>query len=280
MQDTNSVFQRSNQTHEQPNNQTYRTSIKMPRWVSDSPVRDPSAGYSYFPGSSTVDYSRSSSRYGRDYSPSDSRGIDPTYFRKNAFAFDVQSGQQPKDYKSYDIHSRSGSSSRDRLAEDVSRLRMGSSYGGGSSYGPEYRSSSSRRPSFSTPDYERSSSRYGSSSGYGSSSRYGDDDRYSPRGSQSRSRYDDFLSSSSSGRRARSPPRSSSRSSSSSYKYFLSDDVGREYSRRPSYSSRSGSYSTYEIKPSSSRRGSESGYYESSGRGSSSRRERGRFDID
>lgn len=262
-------------------NQSPRRTAKMPRYEYTNDFR------SNYPGRSTVDWMRPSSgaRYETvEYAPSDSRGIDPTSFRKNAFSFDTRSGQQPKDYRHYDVHGASswryadrdsgytqrrrdnygssnrygGSSGGDKLSRDAARMRGGSSVGGG---------------------YERGSSSSYYGSGYGS--------RYDSHESSSRSRsgFADFLRSSSSARRDRDRDRDRDYSPA---RYFGPDDIGRSSSsrsRRPSMGY-GGGYD-YEGGRGSSRGESRTetitpggGYSSRERRSSHSSRDRSRFIID
>ena len=287
------------------NNQTKQGKMGRGRYTEDSA--------SYYPGSSHVDWSGSSSRgYSTvQYSPSDSSGMDPTSFRRNAFSFDRQSGPQPRDYRHYDVHGGtyagrdSGYSQRatngdygygfssggaSALARDAERMRMG----GSSSSRSRYASDAS-----SHFDSERVHlSRRGSGG-----ARF--DSMSSTTSGRSRSRFADFLSGSSSGRSSRTRDHSSPSSRSSSSRFFGPDDVGRgslSSSRRPSFSG-SGYGGRYETssRPSYSGRGyggsfdSDGGYGSSGGyrteiitpggggysrSGNSSRRRQGRFEID
>lgn len=206
--------------------QLTRTATKMPRSEYNNDFR------SHYPGRSTVDWMRPSTgaRYETvEYAPSDSRGIDPTSFRKNAFSFDTRSGQQPKDYRHYDVQGGSSSRYAERDSGYVHRGRenYGSSdrYGGGG--GDKLSRDASRMRSGAGGGYDSYDSSSYRGSDYGS--RYESrDDRGYESSSRSRSGFADFLRSSSSARRDRdrSPTR-----------YFSPGDIGRSSSsrsRRPS----------------------------------------------
>lgn len=242
-----------------------------------------------YPGRSTVDWMRPSAgaRYETiEYAPSDSSGIDPTAFRRNAFSFDNRSGHQPKDYRHYDVHGGGSAryAERDSGYTHRGRDNYGSSdrYGGGSmSGGGGDKLSRDAARMRGGGGYESSSSSY-HGSGYGSRYESHDDRGYHESSSRSRSGFADFLRSSSSARRDRdrSPTR-----------YFGPDDIGRSSSsrsRRPSMgngggyyeggrgSSRmygsSGEYTTETITP--------GGYGSRKRRDSRSSRDRSRFVID
>ena len=194
---------------------------------------------SNYPGRSTVNFTRAAAtRYTTvEYSPFDSSGIDPTAFRKNAFAFDSRVGHQPRDYRHYDVHGgtygerdsgytqrgrenfgssdRYGGSGGDKLSCDAARMRDAAggydSSSSSSGFGSEYRVPLTRRNS------KGGRSRFDSSP---PASRYD-----SPAPSRSHSRFEDMLRS-----RTHSGSRSSSRHArdhSPPAKYFGPDDIGR-----------------------------------------------------